>query len=97
VAYSASIGGLGTLVGSPPNAIAAAQLGMDFFTWMQYGVPMVIVLMPVMVGVMYLMLRPNLNHKFALELEHLEWNSKRVIAMGIFLLTVVCWIFSSFI
>ncbi|MEQ1974618.1 DASS family sodium-coupled anion symporter [Xenorhabdus sp. SGI240] len=97
VAYSASIGGLGTLVGSPPNAIAAAQLGMDFFTWMKYGVPMVIVLMPVMVGVMYLMLRPNLNHKFDLELEHLEWNGKRVIAMGIFLLTVVCWIFSSLI
>ncbi|KLU16369.1 MULTISPECIES: SLC13 family permease [Xenorhabdus] len=97
VAYSASIGGLGTLVGSPPNAIAAAQLGMDFFTWMKYGVPMVIVLMPVMIGVMYLMLRPNLNHKFDLELEHLEWNGKRVIAMGIFLLTVVCWIFSSLI
>ena len=27
VAYSASIGGIGTLVGSPPNAIAAAQAG----------------------------------------------------------------------
>ncbi|SFN46898.1 SLC13 family permease [Xenorhabdus japonica] len=97
VAYSASIGGLGTLVGSPPNAIAAAQLGMDFFTWMKYGVPMVIILLPVMVGIMYIMLRPNLNHKFDLELEHLEWNGKRVIAMTIFLLTVVCWIFSSLI
>ncbi|PHM74428.1 SLC13 family permease [Xenorhabdus kozodoii] len=97
VAYSASIGGLGTLVGSPPNAIAAAQLGMDFFTWMKYGVPMVIILMPVMVGVMYLMLRPNLDHQFDLELERLEWNGKRVVTMGIFLLTVVCWIFSSVI
>ncbi|QTL40550.1 SLC13 family permease [Xenorhabdus budapestensis] len=97
VAYSASIGGLGTLVGSPPNAIAAAQLGMDFITWMKYGVPMVIILLPVMVMLMYIMLRPNLNHKFDLELEHLEWNSKRVIAMFIFLLAVVCWIFSSFI
>ncbi|MBC8945966.1 SLC13 family permease [Xenorhabdus indica] len=97
VAYSASIGGLGTLVGSPPNAIAAAQLGMDFITWMKYGVPMVIILLPVMVILMYIMLRPNLNHKFDLELEHLEWNSKRVIAMFIFLLVVVCWIFSSLI
>ncbi|SFU27185.1 DASS family sodium-coupled anion symporter [Xenorhabdus koppenhoeferi] len=97
VAYSASIGGLGTLVGSPPNAIAAAQLGMDFITWMKYGVPMVIILMPVMVGVIYIMLRPNLNHKFDLELEQLEWKGKRIIAMIIFLLTVVCWIFSSFI
>ncbi|WP_340619574.1 DASS family sodium-coupled anion symporter [Xenorhabdus siamensis] len=97
VAYSASIGGLGTLVGSPPNAIAAAQLGIDFITWMKYGVPMVIILLPVMVMLMYIMLRPNLNHKFDLELEHLEWNSKRVIAMLIFLLAVVCWIFSSLI
>ncbi|KMJ44818.1 DASS family sodium-coupled anion symporter [Xenorhabdus khoisanae] len=97
VAYSASIGGLGTLVGSPPNAIAAAQLGMDFITWMKYGVPMVIILMPVMVGLMYFMLRPNLNHKFDLELEQLEWNGKRLITMFIFLLTVVCWIFSSLI
>ncbi|REF27333.1 sodium-dependent dicarboxylate transporter 2/3/5 [Xenorhabdus cabanillasii] len=97
VAYSASIGGLGTLVGSPPNAIAAAQLGMDFITWMKYGVPMVIILLPVMVMLMYIMLRPNLDHKFDLKLEHLEWNSKRVIAMFIFLLAVVCWIFSSLI
>ncbi|PHM33387.1 SLC13 family permease [Xenorhabdus innexi] len=97
VAYSASIGGLGTLVGSPPNAIAAAQLGMDFVTWMKYGVPMVIILLPVMVMLMYIMLRPNLNHKFDLELERLEWNGKRVITMLIFLLTVVCWIFSSII
>ncbi|MBD2813935.1 DASS family sodium-coupled anion symporter [Xenorhabdus sp. Flor] len=97
VAYSASIGGLGTLVGSPPNAIAAAQLGMDFITWMKYGVPMVIILLPVMVMLMYIMLRPNLDHKFDLELEHLEWNSKRVIAMFIFLLAVVCWISSSLI
>lgn len=30
IAYSASIGGLGTLVGSPPNAIAAKALDLDF-------------------------------------------------------------------
>src|SRR5690606_8670927 len=30
VAYSASIGGLGTLVGTPPNAMAAAYLGNAF-------------------------------------------------------------------
>ncbi len=29
IAYSASIGGLGTMVGSPPNAIAAKALGYD--------------------------------------------------------------------
>ena len=38
VAYSASIGGLGTMVGSPPNAIAAAQLGLNFWDWMKIGI-----------------------------------------------------------
>src|SRR5690606_16574995 len=43
VAYSASIGGIGTLVGSPPNAIAAAQAGIGFAQWLLIGVPMVLV------------------------------------------------------
>uniref|UniRef100_UPI0036DE49F4 DASS family sodium-coupled anion symporter n=1 Tax=Photorhabdus sp. RM322S TaxID=3342825 RepID=UPI0036DE49F4 len=97
VAYSASIGGLGTLVGSPPNAIAAAQLGIDFFNWMKFGIPLVVILMPMMIGLMYLMLRPNLNHQFDMKLEELDWTGKRLVAMLIFLLAVFCWIFSSVI
>jgi len=59
VAYSASIGGIGTLVGSPPNAIAAAQAGIGFAEWMRLGVPLVLMLMPLMVGVLLLLLRPR--------------------------------------
>lgn len=49
VAWAASIGGLGTLLGSPPNAIVAGyvsdQLGrsLDFLSWMMLGVPIVVV------------------------------------------------------
>jgi sodium-dependent dicarboxylate transporter 2/3/5 len=52
VAFAASIGGLGTLVGSPTNAIAAGlvekQLGIQisFLTWMLYGLPIVIIGIP---------------------------------------------------
>lgn len=52
VAFAASIGGLGTLVGSPTNAIAAGlvekQLGIQitFLTWMKYGLPIVILGVP---------------------------------------------------
>ena len=52
VAFAASIGGLGTLVGSPTNAIAAGlvekQLGMqiDFLTWMKFGMPVVLLGVP---------------------------------------------------
>ncbi|KEY60457.1 DASS family sodium-coupled anion symporter [Serratia sp. DD3] len=97
IAYSASIGGLGTMVGSPPNAIAAAQLGLDFMGWMKFGIPVMLVLMPLMVGTLYLMLRPSLNHQFSISLEEFTWSPSRKITLGIFLLTVVCWIFSSYI
>ncbi|ADB75575.1 SLC13 family permease [Geodermatophilus obscurus] len=49
IAWSASIGGLGTLLGSPPNAIVAGyvaeELGesIGFVEWMQLGVPVVVV------------------------------------------------------
>lgn len=52
VAFAASIGGLGTLVGSPTNAIATAliekQLGIEisFLIWMQYGLPLVFLGIP---------------------------------------------------
>ncbi len=39
VAYGASIGGIATLIGSPPNAIAAGLLGLEFLDWVSYGVP----------------------------------------------------------
>ncbi len=45
IAYSASIGGMGTLIGTPPNAIfvsiADASLGIDisFFDWLVFGLP----------------------------------------------------------
>lgn len=52
VAYAASIGGIATLVGTPPNAMAAAYLfetrGIEigFAQWMSVGLPIVLVLVP---------------------------------------------------
>ena len=53
IAYAASIGGVGTLIGTPPNALLASflqsnyNIQIDFFTWMQLGVPVVIVMLPI--------------------------------------------------
>lgn len=95
VAYSASIGGLGTLVGSPPNAIAAAQLGIDFFTWMKWGVPLIMLMMPLMIGVLYFSLRPNLQHKVEIKTEKINYTLPRLFALLIFFLTIFSWIFSA--
>jgi len=60
IAYSASIGGMGTLVGSPPNAIVAANLKLSFSDWLVIGLPMVIILLPILLSVLYLSLKPQL-------------------------------------
>ncbi|MGN6939272.1 anion:sodium symporter, partial [Neisseria sp. P0012.S006] len=48
IANSASIGGLGTVVGSPPNKIADKALNLDFVGWMKLGLPMLLLIMPLM-------------------------------------------------
>ena len=53
IAFAASIGGLGTLVGSPTNAIAAGLIAetlneqISFVRWAAYGLPVVILGVPV--------------------------------------------------
>src|SRR5574344_2105969 len=93
IAYSASLGGLGTLVGSPPNAIAAKALDYDFADWMKIGLPMMLILLPAMLVSLYLVLRPNLNQKIHFETEVIPWTKTRVATMILFVCTAVAWIF----
>jgi sodium-dependent dicarboxylate transporter 2/3/5 len=52
IAYAASLGGVGTLIGTPPNAIVVGQLRellgyrITFAEWLVIGLPMVVVLLP---------------------------------------------------
>jgi sodium-dependent dicarboxylate transporter 2/3/5 len=61
VAYGSTVGGGATLVGSPPNGIAAnylraAGIEMDFARWMHFGVPAALAAAPVVVLVLVRML-----------------------------------------
>lgn len=52
IAYASSIGGFGTPIGTPPNAIAIAYLkdahgiSISFVQWMMFGIPVVFVMIP---------------------------------------------------
>ncbi|CAM4280604.1 SLC13 family permease [Vibrio neonatus] len=94
VAYSASIGGIATIVGSPPNAIAAAEVGLTFSEWMAFGVPATVILLPLAVTTLYLVLKPNLKGTFELNREPVVWDKGKIVTLSIFALTVCCWIFS---
>lgn len=95
IAYCASIGGLGALVGSPPNAIAAKAIGLDFAGWMKIGLPMMLLMLPLMLVSLWLVLKPNLNERVEVKAEDIPWTLHRVIALLIFLATATAWIFSS--
>jgi sodium-dependent dicarboxylate transporter 2/3/5 len=107
VAYAASIGGIGTLIGTPPNLIfagAAKQLAGREVTFAQYmliGVPIVLVLLPLcwalLVFVLFrrkIELGPGARRTLAdrrSALGRLQGGEARTIA--VFLATVVAWLF----
>ncbi len=94
IAFSASIGGLGTLVGSPPNAIVASNMGLTFADWFVIGFPFMIVLMPIMLLTLYFVFRPNLKIKVDFHDEKIDLTPKRITTLAVFVIVALCWIFS---
>jgi sodium-dependent dicarboxylate transporter 2/3/5 len=94
IAYSASIGSIATVVGSPPNAIAAAEVGLSFTEWMAFGLPTSLVLLPIVISLLYLVLKPDLKGKFEINFDPVNWDKGKVVTLAILALTVFLWIFS---
>jgi len=72
IAWAASIGGVGTIIGTPPNGIALGILNntfgadpefrrISFLDWMSIGVPYVILYVPVAWGIVRLMNPPEVS------------------------------------
>jgi solute carrier family 13 (sodium-dependent dicarboxylate transporter), member 2/3/5 len=109
IAYSASIGGIGTLVGTPPNIIFAGMAHslfpqlpeIGFLQWMKIGLPIVIVFLPLSWAyIVYLANPPELNKipgsKMIIK-EELKLLGKmkkgELLTLVIFCLTALGWIF----
>ncbi|MEI6860526.1 MAG: DASS family sodium-coupled anion symporter [Shewanella sp.] len=94
IAYSANIGGIGTLVGSPPNAIAAAQVGLNFSEWLEFGLITVALMLPTMLIALYLFLKPNLSVICKIPTSDTKLSFQGKLTLVVFISTVCCWIFS---
>lgn len=92
VAYAATIGGMGSLVGSPPNAIAARAAGISFAQWLWIGVPLVLLLLPLMVAALWLVMRPRLDRQVALDLTPVPWTRDRALTLLVFALAALGWV-----
>ena len=103
IAFAASIGGLGTIVGSPTNAIAVGLLDeiagvrISFAQWSLYGVPLVLVSIPLAAWIIGQVQRVE-AHRFDLAAaraaiaSHASWSTpERRVAMLV-LLTFVGWV-----
>ena len=98
VAYAASIGGIGTIVGSPPNAVAAAylqsRLGIEvsFTDWMSVGLPIVLVMVPLTWALLCLVLFPfrsSSDSSSSLDL-HEEFVPPAPMRLGEWIILLIC-------
>lgn len=95
LAYSGNLGGMATLIGSPPNAIAASAAGLSFADWLSWGVPMFALLFPLMILVLFVIFRPKFSNQINLTLPVVESSLQRNLVIAIFSLTACGWVFSA--
>ncbi len=97
-AYSASLGGLGTPVGSPPNALASAITGITFQQWFFSSIAFIIISLILLFLVLLLVIRPDLSAKGIQMEEKIRFSpgKRGVILIILFLLTAIGWIFSDY-
>ncbi|MCL5051421.1 MAG: SLC13 family permease [Firmicutes bacterium] len=95
LAYAASLGGVATLIGTPPNLVFASVYQtytgeeMSFVRWMGYGLPVVILGLPVIA----LWLTRGLKLDKPVELERIgEFDSHEKRALWVFGTVVLLWV-----
>lgn len=100
IAFSATIGGIGTVIGSPPNAMALSYLNdagieFGFSDWLMYGLPLTLLLLPVAWFVLIKFFHPEIHFlKTDFSFEPLTKNQKLVLL--IFGVTVFMWLTTGF-
>ena len=95
IPFAANIGGLGTPIASPPNAVAMGFLknvGIDisFLEWMMVALPLVIVMLLFSWLLLWVLYKPK--DTFILSSEHHQIDSRGVYVIVIFSLTILLWL-----
>ncbi len=94
IAYAASIGGMGTLIGTPPNVVflenyaQATGNEITFLGWMKWALPVVIIFVPLAA----LWLTRKLEHAGELHLPAQgKWRAEEVRVLVVFGITALAW------
>lgn len=95
IPFAANVGGLGTPIASPPNAVAVAFLkneGIDinFLSWMSVAVPLVILLLIISWLLIWNLYKPKSDLKLKSSKHKID--ARGVYVMAIFIVTIVMWL-----
>ena len=101
IGYAATIGGVGTLIGTPPNLIAARFLGdagiqVGFLDWVVHAMPPVIVMLFLSWFVLTRMFRPEIKTVKAPEMKDRRLTGKQKTVLAVFVITALLWVTDSF-
>lgn len=95
IAYAASVGGIGTPIGTPPNLVFReiywenTGIEIGFLTWMSWGVPVVLIFVPIIA----LWLTRRLNHQGHVDMPKVgAWQTEERRVFIIFAFTALAWI-----
>ena len=95
IAYAASVGGIGTPIGTPPNLIfmqvyqQTTGESISFTRWMSWGLPVVVLLVPAMA----LVLTRGMGGALSVQLPEVgAWRTEERRVMIVFGLTALAWI-----
>ncbi|WP_371378470.1 SLC13 family permease [Thalassotalea aquiviva] len=95
VAYAASLGGVGTLIGTPPNVIFVGiyeqftNSEFGFLNWMKVGVPVVLISIPIMA----IWLTRNISFNDKIIMPKLgSWRTEEIRTVWVFAATTLAWI-----
>lgn len=95
IPFAANIGGMGTPIASPPNAVAVSALSRTgapvlFLEWMAVALPFVLLMLFVTYQLLYRSYRPQ-HAQQKVQLERLSIDSKGLYVIIIFTATILLW------
>ena len=111
IAYAATIGGIGSLIGTPPNYIAVdllqkyTGLTISFIEWFLFGLPVLILLVPITFIYLWIRLKPLVSDEAMKNAKLKSINKKKdihnlnkdqIIVLAVFILVFSLWLMEQF-
>lgn len=96
ISFASTIGGIGTIVGTPPNGITVADLAeegvaVSFYEWSYLAMPFVVLFIPITWAILLWVFPPEVK-KVELEGASEPYSKEQKLVLAVSLLTIAMWV-----